>query len=169
MHETGTEDSRRPAAVAGIGLRRTRQRAAVLAALRSCGEFVSAQELHRVISAGDTTVGLTTVYRTVRELVHSGRIDMIREKDGSRLYRHRPAAGHSHYLVCRCCWRSWPVDSEIVERWADAVAQAESFTSVEHTVELTGVCARCAPAVSKGEPPCRQASGHQADHRTSPH
>ncbi|WP_202872950.1 Fur family transcriptional regulator [Kribbella capetownensis] len=167
MRENGMQ--RLATASGRIGLRRTRQRSAVLAALQSCGDFVSAQDLHRVISEGDTTVGLTTVYRTLRDLENSGRIDMIREQDGSRLFRHRRAVGHSHYLVCRCCLRSWPVDSDIVEVWADAAAEAAGFTSVEHTVELTGVCARCAAAVSKGEPPCRQASGHQADHRTSPH
>lgn len=138
-----------------VGYRRTRQRAAVLAALQACGDFASAQDLHRVISDGDTSVGLTTVYRTVRELAQAGRIDMIREQDGSRLYRHRPAAGHGHYLVCRCCLRSWPVDSEVVEVWADAAGEAAGFTSVEHTVELTGVCARCTADVRNGQPPCR--------------
>ncbi|WP_202872953.1 transcriptional repressor [Kribbella capetownensis] len=93
-------------------------------ALQACGDFVSAQELHRVISDGDTSVGLTTFYRTVRELAHAGRIDVIREQDGSRLYRHRPAAGHGQCLVCRCCLRSWPVDSEVVEVWADAAGEA---------------------------------------------
>jgi Fur family ferric uptake transcriptional regulator len=169
MPEPGTGESQQAGAPDRVSLRRTRQRAAVLAALQARGEFVSAQELHRVISQGETAVGLTTVYRTVRDLAQAGRIDMIREQDGSRLYRHRGAAGHSHYLVCRCCARSWPVDSEIVELWAEAAAEASGFTSVEHTVELTGVCARCAAAVSKGEPPCRQASGHRADHPTSSH
>ncbi|TCC35295.1 transcriptional repressor [Kribbella capetownensis] len=138
MQETRTEDARQ---AGGTGFRRTRQRAAVLAALQTSADFVSVQELHRVISTGDTTVGLTTVYRTVRELAQAGRIDTIREKDGSRLYR--LAVGHRHYLICHRCLRSWPVDSEVVEIWAEAAAEAAGFTSVEHTVELTGVCARC--------------------------
>ncbi|HZX03520.1 Fur family transcriptional regulator [Kribbella sp.] len=168
MRESGTEESDRAGGRDWGGLRRTRQRAAVLAALQASGQFLSAQELHRVISKGDTSVGLTTVYRTVRDLAQAGRIDMIREQDGSRLYRHRRAVGHSHYLVCRCCLRSWPVDSEVVELWAEAAAESAGFTGVEHTVELTGICAQCVGAASKGEPPCRQASGHPDDHPTSP-
>jgi Fur family ferric uptake transcriptional regulator len=164
MHETGKEDSRNAPAATRSGFRRTRQRVAVLAALQTCADFVSAQDLHRVISTGDTTVGLTTVYRTVRELARAGWIDTIREEDGIRLYRHRPAVGHSHYRACRCCSRSWPVDSEVVEAWADAAATSTGFTSVEHTVELTGVCARCTPSVANGNPPHHQTADRQTDH-----
>jgi Fur family ferric uptake transcriptional regulator len=123
--------------------RSTRQRSAVLRVLHDCAGFVSARELHAVLTAGGSTVGLTTVYRTLRTLERTGRVDVVREKSGERLYRPRPVDGHRHYLVCRRCGLSRAVEAEAVERWADGVAAATGFAEVEHTVELTGICARC--------------------------
>lgn len=45
--------------------------------------------------------------------------------------------------MCRCCGRSRPVDSEVVERWAERTGADTGFAAVEHTVELTGICADC--------------------------
>lgn len=145
-----------------MGGRTTRQRMAVLRALASCQDFVSAQELHTLLVVGDHAIGLTTVYRALRELEADGGVDVVREETGGRLYRLRPADGHRHYLVCRDCGRSRPVDSEVVEEWAGRIAADTGFAAVEHTVELTGVCADCLPPTedcrpsgNEGEePPC---------------
>jgi len=154
------------ARAADIGLRRTRQRTAVLDALGQCPDFVSVQELHALLVADGASVGLTTVYRALRELDRAGRVDVVRDEGGGRFYRQRPAVGHGHYLICRCCFRSRPVDTEVVERWAEHLGERSGFTAVEHTLELTGVCAGCRRAVTKGEPPCRQVSDRRTDRRT---
>ncbi|MBI0294716.1 transcriptional repressor [Streptomyces sp. PRKS01-29] len=133
--------------------RRTRQRAAVLRVLTSCQDFVSAQELHALLAAESVPIGLTTVYRALRHLEATGGVDVIRDDAGERLYRPRPAEGHRHYLICRCCGRSRPVDSEVVERWAERIGADTGFAAVEHTVELTGICAGCQPTADEGEPP----------------
>ncbi|MFD3614586.1 hypothetical protein ACFWWT_04925 [Streptomyces sp. NPDC058676] len=47
------------------------------------------------------------------------------------------------------------MDSEVVEEWAERIAADSGFAAVEHTVELTGVCAGCQPTTDEGElPPC---------------
>ncbi|SDK06272.1 Fur family transcriptional regulator, ferric uptake regulator [Nonomuraea maritima] len=125
--------------------RRTRQRGAVLHVLVDCTEFVSAQQLHALITADGIAVGLTTVYRMLRELEVYDRVDVVRDEAGERLYRLRPFGGHRHYLVCRSCGRSRPVDAEVVEAWVDRVGETTGYAAVEHTVELTGICATCRP------------------------
>ncbi|NGO10273.1 transcriptional repressor [Streptomyces sp. HC44] len=137
-----------------MGGRTTRQRMAVLRVLGGCQDFVSAQELHTLLTADGTRIGLTTVYRALRQLEATGGVDVVRDDDGGRLYRQRPAEGHRHYLICRCCGRSRPVDSEVVEQWAGRIASDTGFTAVEHTVELTGICAGCRPTADGGESPC---------------
>lgn len=124
-------------------LRTTRQRKAVLSALHDRAGFTSAQELHEALEADGITIGLTTVYRTLHALDRSGQVDVVRERNGERLYRPRPTDGHRHYLVCRDCGLSTAVEADAVERWAEDVADTLGFTEVEHTVELTGVCDRC--------------------------
>ncbi|QKV97983.1 transcriptional repressor [Streptomyces sp. NA02950] len=126
--------------------RSTWQRSAVLRALDDHPDFVSARALHAALAADGTTVGLTTVYRTLRKLEHAGKVDVVRDRTGERLYRPRPDDGHRHYVVCRGCGLSLAVEADPVERWADDVAVATGFAEVEHTVELTGICDRCRPA-----------------------
>ncbi|GAA3994168.1 Fur family transcriptional regulator [Streptomyces marokkonensis] len=137
--------------------RPTRQRRAVLGALHDRTGFTSAQELHEALEADGITIGLTTVYRTLRALDRSGRVDVVREKTGERLYRPRPTDGHRHYLVCRDCGVSTAVEADAVERWADDVAEATGFADVEHTVELTGVCVPCRDTATP--PPPHSARG----------
>lgn len=123
--------------------RSTRQRAAVLAALTACDGFTSAQTLHVALTADGVEVGLTTVYRTLHLLETAGQVDVVRDDDGERLYRPRPAEGHRHYLLCRQCNLSLAVDSDEVERWAVEVARITGFHDVDHTLGLTGVCDGC--------------------------
>jgi Fur family ferric uptake transcriptional regulator len=106
-------------------------------------DFVSARELHALLVAETLPIGLTTVYRALREMEADGGVDVVRDEAGGRLYRRRPADGHRHYLICRCCGRSRPVESEVVEEWADRIAADTGFAAVQHTVELTGLCADC--------------------------
>ena len=65
-------------------LRSTRQRRAVLETLGRCREFISAQELHTRLAGTGSTVGLTTVYRTLRELDRAGLVDVVRDEGGER-------------------------------------------------------------------------------------
>ncbi|MFH9002992.1 Fur family transcriptional regulator [Streptomyces afghaniensis] len=136
------------------GLRSTWQRRAVLDVLGRCREFVSAQELHALLADSGSTVGLTTVYRTLRELDRAGLVDVVRD-EGERLYLGRPAGGHRHYLICRRCGRSRPVDAEAVEEWAARLAETTGYTELEHTLELSGVCGPCGrgPAPASCPPP----------------
>ncbi|MFJ9247256.1 Fur family transcriptional regulator [Streptomyces sp. NPDC101776] len=123
--------------------RRTAQRASVVRALIDRGGFVGARALHDELRIQGARVGLNTVYRTLAALVDAGRADVVRDRGGERLFRHRPFPGHRHYLLCRVCGLSMPVDSEAVEAWAGRVADASGFAEVEHTVELSGLCPQC--------------------------
>lgn len=123
--------------------RRTAQRTSVVKALIDHGGFVGARALHDVLRMQGARVGLNTVYRTLAALVEAGRADVVRDRGGERLFRHRPFPEHQHYLLCRACGLSTPVDSEAVETWAERVADISGFAEVEHTVELTGLCPQC--------------------------
>ncbi|MFI1354145.1 Fur family transcriptional regulator [Streptomyces sp. NPDC020898] len=142
--------------------RMTRQRLAILRALAGCQDFVSAQELHALLVADAQSIGLTTVYRALRDLETEGGVDVVRDEAGGRLYRRRPDDGHRHYLICRCCGSSRPVDSEVVEAWADRIATDTGFAAVQHTVELTGLCTDCHTTEDQqGIPPRHWVPGHE--------
>ncbi len=140
--------ARQPAPPGEVGLigRPTPQRTEVLRVLSGCQEFISAQLLHAGLLAAGSRVGLSTVYRTLTALATAGRADVVRDANGERLFRYRPDDDHRHYLICRRCGISVPVDSALVETWADQIARTSGFADVQHTVELAGTCTSCTAA-----------------------
>lgn len=127
---------------ASIGVRSTRQRAAVIAALDEIDDFRSSQELHDYLRHKGDNVGLTTVYRTLTALAAADEVDTIVREDGESVYR-RCSGTHHHHLVCRDCGRTVEIVGPAVEKWARGVAADNGFTDVSHTLELFGVCPEC--------------------------
>lgn len=123
--------------------RNTRQRSALVAALRAADGFRTAQELHDELREGGSRIGLTTVYRNLQALSDSETIDVLRNSEGEAIYRLCTTGAHHHHLVCRSCGMSVEIASDEVERWAERTARAHGFTSVTHTAELYGVCGSC--------------------------
>ena len=130
---TSTEDS---------GLRPTRQRRAVAAALEQFDDFRSAQEVHEALRAGGATVGLSTVYRALQAMADAGELDMLRSEAGEAVYR-RCSASHHHHLVCRTCGATVEVEGPTVERWTRGVAAEHGYADVSHTLEIFGTCGEC--------------------------
>jgi Fur family ferric uptake transcriptional regulator len=127
--------------------RSTRQGEAVRDALRVAGGFRSAQDVYATLRSEGGSVGLSTVYRHLQNLVEDGVVDVIHRADGEATYRYCGDAKpghHHHHLVCRTCGRTEEVEGRAVERWAGEVAAQYGFVAVDHTVELFGVCPSCA-------------------------
>jgi Fur family ferric uptake transcriptional regulator len=121
-------------------VRGTKQASVVAGALGSLPGFRSAQEIHAELRRHGESVGLTTVYRHLQVLSELGTVDTIRDPSGEVLYRQCDSLGHHHHLTCRVCGRSVEVEGRAVEQWAEKVAAEAGFTSVDHTVELFGLC-----------------------------
>ena len=123
--------------------RQTKQRAAVAEALESQGEFRSAQEIYDIVRQRGDSIGLTTVYRSLQSMADDGQVDVIVRGDGESVYR-QCSPSHHHHLVCRSCRSTVEIDAPDVERWATDVAAKHGYREVTHTVEVFGVCSRCA-------------------------
>jgi Fur family transcriptional regulator, ferric uptake regulator len=124
-------------------VRATRQRAAITALLENIEDFRSAQELHDELRRRGEGIGLTTVYRTLQQMAAVGAVDTLRNDTGESVYR-RCSEHHHHHLVCRACGSTVEIQGGQVEKWAAAVAREHGFSDVSHTIEIFGLCARCA-------------------------
>jgi len=122
--------------------RATPQRQAVLDALDGVDDFRSAQEVHELLAATGSAVGLATVYRTLALYAESGLVDALRREDGEAIYR-RCSETHHHHLVCRSCGATVEVEGPAVERWTTAIADEHGFSDLSHTLEIVGTCATC--------------------------
>ena len=122
-------------------VRHTKQKDAVMAQLRGCDDFISAQELHRKLVDSGLRIGLATVYRQLNSLVDSGAADTVR-MDGQQLFRLCGDDAHHHHLVCRKCGKTIEIDPPS-ESWVRKVAVGHGFTVESHTLEVFGLCPDC--------------------------
>jgi Fur family ferric uptake transcriptional regulator len=129
--------------VTGTATRETRQRLAIRAQLGEVDDFTSAQQIHALLRARGSRVGLSTVYRTLQSLAEAGEVDVLRQESGEALYR-RCSTDHHHHLVCRSCGRTIEVAGPAVEDWAARTAAEHGFVEVTHHLEVFGTCPDCA-------------------------
>lgn len=131
-------------------LRPTRQRLAVLAAVRRLGVFASAQQVHLELQRDDTSIGLSTVYRSLHALADHHVLDAVRDEDGEVLYRSCAGAAH-HHLVCRWCGNAvevaWEEVGPLVARWT----QGAGFSDVQVVLAVYGTCRACISRDSKSD------------------
>lgn len=139
----GSSPTPATAPAAGKEQRVTKQRLAVSAALDELADFVSTQELHRILQERGTAVSLATSYRILQSLADDGLVDVLRSADGEAVYRRCAVTGHHHHLLCRNCGKTVEVEAPAVEAWAARIAKEHGFTAVEHTVEIFGLCREC--------------------------
>lgn len=139
----GSSPTPATAPAAGKEQRVTKQRLAVSAALDELADFVSTQELHRILQERGTAVSLATSYRILQSLADDGLVDVLRNADGEAVYRRCAVTGHHHHLLCRSCGKTVEVEAPAVEAWAARIAKEHGFTAVEHTVEIFGLCREC--------------------------
>ncbi|MHA7285071.1 Fur family transcriptional regulator [Arthrobacter sp. MDT3-44] len=127
----------------------TRQRRAVSAALDALADFVSTQELHRVLHDRGESVSLATTYRILQSMADDGLVDVLRNGDNEAVYRRCAVEHHHHHLLCRNCGRAVEVEAPAVEQWAARIAAEHGFTDAAHTVEIHGVCPDCAALAAR--------------------
>jgi Fur family ferric uptake transcriptional regulator len=140
-----------PASTPSGSVRQTRQRSAILEAITASDEFKSAQQWHEYLRHSEDargeapSIGLATVYRTLQSLAESGEVDSVRADDGETLYRRCESPdAHHHHLRCRVCGAAEEIEGPVAEAWASSVATRYGYSSIEHTIELTGICGPCA-------------------------
>lgn len=130
--------------------RNTWQRAAVRDLLGRLDEFRTASQLHDVLKAEGSKVGLATVYRALQALAETDEVDVLRTPDGEAAYR-MCSDGHHHHLVCRTCGHTVEIAADAVEQWASDVARRYGFTDAGHDLEIFGLCAECSARGSAGQ------------------
>ncbi|MCC3267119.1 transcriptional repressor [Arthrobacter gengyunqii] len=121
----------------------TRQRLAVGRTLDELDDFVSTQELYRLLHERGDSVSLATTYRILQSMAEENQVDVLRTGDGEALYRRCAVEHHHHHLVCRNCGKAVEVEAPAVEAWAAGLGKQYGFTDVAHTVEIFGLCPEC--------------------------
>jgi len=123
------------------GLKATPARLGVLVTLHETMQPLRIEDIHERMTA---PVDLATVYRIVNALVAAGAVAKV--DFGERGAYFEPTdRTHHHHLVCTHCGRVVDIAYCPAHLEQTALAAARGFARIDrHSLELFGVCKRCA-------------------------
>lgn len=115
---------------------------ALLTALKSCGDEMSGQELHRSLDQ-TVSMGLATVYRNLRHLQQRGLVRCRHLPTGEALYA--PVDRDRHHLTCVDCGKTQVLDHCPIHGIDIPADSRADFELLFHTLEFFGLCSSCRP------------------------
>ncbi len=113
----------------------------ILEALGMCDDEVSGQELHRRLQQGESSMGLTTVYRNLQVLLKKGLVRSRNLPAGEVLYA--PVDRDIHHLTCVDCGQSTRLKGCPVKDIKLPKNKDQKFELLFHTLEFFGLCEHC--------------------------
>jgi Fur family ferric uptake transcriptional regulator len=125
------------------GLKRTSQRDLILEIFLRTEAHLSSEDLYRLARQEDSSIGQTTVYRTLKLLTEAGLAREVRFGDGITHYEHNYKHQHHDHMICSECGRIIEFFSAELEAIQDAMAAKHRFQVSQHLLRIIGICAEC--------------------------
>ena len=123
------------------GLKRTKQREAVIKVMESAQTPLPVQEIYALIEQSGEPVWLSTVYRTLELLYEKGLVLKTAVLDGDMAYYELNRHGHRHYAVCVDCHKIVPIPGCPMGDFEPELQGG--FRVLGHRVEMYGYCRDC--------------------------
>ena len=144
--------------IQATGLRRTSQRDLILEIFLSTEDHLTSEDLHNLVHKKDPSVGLTTVYRTLKLLTEAGLAREVGFGDGKTYYEHHYNHEHHDHMICTECGKVIEFFSADIEELQDQMASNFGFKPTHHSLRMWGICAECqqVEATAQSAPPGAQ-------------
>ncbi len=129
--------------LASKNLKASARRILILKAFLKTKRHVTADELYRIITRTQPSVGAATVYRNLRLFYQCGLARELIFDDG--IARYEPLFGRHHHdhLICIKCGRFEEFVDPEIERLQDRLVRRHGFYPKTHRMDLYGTCKRC--------------------------
>jgi Fur family transcriptional regulator, ferric uptake regulator len=138
-HETGANQA--PGQLKGF--RMTRDRRIILEVLRESSIPLTAEDVFERVNASVPDIALSTVYRTLDELVSRGSMQRTLLSNDDHAFFELVGHAHRHYMVCLGCHQMFPIRKCPVEDSVDSAAEDLGFDVTDHSLVLYGYCHNC--------------------------
>ena len=125
------------------GIKKTKQREAVLAVLSDAEQPMSAPDIHLAIERMGRWVSLSTVYRVLEIFIRASLIQKVTVANGDRTLFTLCNQHLLQYAVCVQCHKVIPVECCTVDLPTPQL-QREGFQITGQSLEITGYCRDCA-------------------------
>jgi len=125
------------------GLKNSQQRELILDTFLAMPPHLSAEELHRRVSATDPGIGLSTVYRTLRLFCDAGLAKQRHFLEGRACFEQAFGTRHHDHLICEGCGEILEFECPEIEELQVQMAEKRGYTLTRHRLELFGLCPAC--------------------------
>ncbi len=127
------------------GLKSTVQRDIIVKEFYRLEGHITAEELHAKIKTEHSSIGLATIYRTLKILTASGLALERHFNDGFTRYElcDTDSAHHDH-IVCVACDKVEEFENDEIEELQKKIAAQYKFKMIDHKLEIYGLCRDCA-------------------------
>jgi Fur family ferric uptake transcriptional regulator len=134
------------------GLRLTIPREAVIHALSTREEHLSAEDIYMAVHKKYPAIGLTTIYRTLDILIRMGVVLKFDFGDGRARYELTEAYSekkHHHHLICTGCSKIIDYmdfldeELEMIKKTEKALSKKYDFQITGHMMQFYGLCDVC--------------------------
>lgn len=126
------------------GGRMTPQRRLILAALETLAGHPTAEELFNLVRKEDSSLNLSTVYRTLRWLEQEGLVSARFFNEERRQERFDPAypSDHQHFM-CSQCKNVFEFDTGLIDQIKAEFARKSGAHVETGSITLYGLCSDC--------------------------
>jgi len=121
--------------------RRSRQREAILTALRATDSHPTVDWIYDRVRKEMPTISLGTVYRNLRLLRECGEVQEIDMSGAHNRFDGNPE-NHYHFR-CQKCGSVFDVDEIVDKELDERVARSTGFQISHHRLEFRGLCREC--------------------------
>lgn len=129
------------------GLKSTVQRDLIANEFFRLQGHITAEDLHINLKKEHSSIGLATVYRTLKILTTAGLAHERRFNDGFTRYEFSdPEDKHHDHIVCVSCDKVEEFENEQIEKLQLQVAKKHNFRMLDHKLEIYGLCSDCQEA-----------------------
>jgi len=119
--------------------RNTRQKRAIRDVFERADRPLSTDEIFEAAHDAIRSLGIATVYRSIRSLLDEGFLTAVEVPGRTPLYE-RAGKQHHHHFVCTACARVYELDGCSSEIRGDL---PRGFRATGHDVTIYGECADC--------------------------
>lgn len=124
------------------GIKKTKQREAVLNVLECAQTPLSAMDIYAQIEKGESPVWLSTVYRILELFTEKDIAVKTTVLDSDMAYYEMRRHGHHHYAVCVDCHKIVAINNCPMAEFKPKLSDDE-FRVLGHRVEMYGYCRDC--------------------------
>ncbi len=147
------------------GLRRTARRELILEVFLDMDGHPSPEEICNEVLRRDESVGVATIYRTLKLFLDSGIAKKQRFSDGLDRYEPRYGKQQHVHLICELCGRTMEIASPDLDALYAQLAATNAFALRNHQTCIYGVCQECAKILRPSDTMQNHAGGASGELR----